>query len=1577
MPRHAVAIVGLAGRFPGASDLDAFWHNIVTGVDCLTDFSEADLDDAKVPPALRAHPAYVRQGTALDEAEHFDAAFFGISPGEAQITDPQHRIFLECAWEALEHAGYAVGDVTDSVGVFAGAGFNSYAYFRLVRNPAITSTAGEYQVMLGNDKDFLCTRVSYKLDLRGPSMSIQTACSTSLVAVHAACRALQRGECDMALAGGVSVPFPQRAGYLYQQGMILSPDGRCRPFDVDARGTRPGAGAGIVVLKRLDDALADGDTIHAVIRGIAVNNDGAAKAGYTAPSIEGQMEAIAMAQALAGVSPRSIRYVEAHGTATPLGDPIEVAALTRVFRAETDDVGFCRLGSLKANLGHLDAAAGVAGLIKAVLVLQRRTLPPLVHFSVPNPALQLERSPFTASAAAETWVAEPGTPRRAAVSSFGIGGTNAHAVLEEAPTGATSASTTPQLLVLSARSETAMKASTERLAAHLMAHPSQDLADVAWTLQRGRVGFLHRRALVASDRDDAIRALRSASGVAGQHEGGVPRVAFLFSGQGSQYAGMGRGLYASQPAYREALDQCADILQPQLGEDLRTRLLSESGDALDQTWLTQPALFAVEYALARLWRHWGVEPSAMLGHSLGEYVAAHLAGVMSLPDALALVAARGRLMQQQRPGSMAAVHLSAEALTPWLSEDVEIAAMNAPASCTVAGPTAAIAELLARMRDAGIDARSLRTSHAFHSRMMDPALDEFTAVVRSVALAPPAVPYVSNLTGTWITAEQATSPAYYAEHMRRAVRFSAGLAALAADPSRRLLEVGPGATLTSLARLNGDAVSRSAVSSLGRVDESAGELPAMLRALGALWVGGVVPTWSAVHGRRRMRVPLPTYPFERRRHAVDPAPPAAAESANVPRVGRRTSRIEEWAYAPTWSRDDSIPAPVSAATWLVLGDANEITGAVRDALASRGVTTVSIERGPRRQRLTEHCWSVSESVVADVEAVLRELPDSASGVQGVVLLWGLATDTTHPPLSAADGYDLVVALAGTLPSRGPRSTVLHVTAGLASVMDEPVNDHRAALAVGPALVLPTEVPGVSVRVVDLVARGAHIEPSAAATAVAAEVGRLDQEPLVAWRSGRRWVRRYERMVLAPVAQAAPFKPGGCYLITGGVGGIGLALARWLGEALQARLLLTARSGLPPRDTWTDRLRTRTTDDRVAAAIDAIRAVEAAGGEVLVAAADVTDVEAMSRAVSQARQRFGRIDGFVHAAGVAGTAKFAQLARPDEVRQVWAAKVDGLDTLVSVLGAEPLDFAVLMSSISSVVGNPGAADYTAANAVLDAFVDSAARPEAWRQVVAINWGAWRDVGMAATRPVSDALRPHWDEFLAGAIAPDAGIEALRRVLATGRRRVVIDTYDVVHATEIARRVDAGHPTSTTRVEPSEVEAALLTLPAVRHAAVVGHQLGSSEVRLVAYLVFQEGETLTSSEVRRHLRGSLPRHMIPSLVVTLDALPRTPNGELDRGRLPDPFREAAAGEGFIAPAPGAEEDMARLWCDILGIDRVGADDNFFEIGGHSLLALRVTAAVEIRFGRKVDPRLLFFRTLRQFTTVVVSGAPESSQ
>lgn len=1379
---HAIAIIGMAGRFPQAADLDAFWRNIAAGAESLASLSDEDLDAAGVPAALRARPTYVRRGTFLEQAEYFDAAFFGYSPREAQVIDPQQRVFLESAWEAMENAGYAPGSIADSVGVYAGASMNSYVYAQLLRNPALAEAVGGYQIMLGNDKDFLCTRVSYKLGLRGPSVTVQTACSTSLVAVQMACRALQRGECDMALAGGVSLSFPLGAGYLYQEGMILSPDGHCRPFDADARGTRAGAGVGIVVLKRLDEAIAAGDSVRAVIRGIAINNDGAGKAGFTAPSVDGQVEVIATAQALAGVPARSIGYVEAHGTATPLGDPIEIAALTQAFRADTTDTGFCRLGSLKANIGHLDAAAGIAGLIKTVLVLQHRELPPLVNFRRPNPALGLERSPFSASAEGSAWRVDDGTPRRAAVSSFGIGGTNAHAVLEEAPLPAARPSRhAGQLLLLSARSAEALDATGTRLAAHLRAHPEQALADVAFTLQIGRQAFAHRRMVVASEAAEAAAALEApqrAPVLSGRHEGGTRPVAFLFSGQGSQHAGMGRGLYAAEPVYREVVDRCADLLQALIGADLR-RLMHEPGNdaALAETRFTQPALFVGELALATLWRHWGVVPRAMLGHSIGEYVAAHLAGVMSLEDALKLVAARGALMQQMPAGSMAAVQLAADALQPWLADGVEIAAINAPTMCTVSGTTPAVEALLARLKAGGVDAKPLRTSHAFHSAMMEPALAPFLQLLRSVRLSPPSLPYVSNLSGTWITTQQATSPDYYAEHLRRTVRFDAGLRTLAADPALHFVEVGPGTALTSLARLSlGSEAARRVLPSMRRPNDPRDDRLALLDAAGRLWLAGATLDWVALHDEPRGRVPLPSYPFERQRHAVPPAdslPPstvAVRESGTAP--VRRSSNVDDWFYAPTWTRDDSRAQTALEGCWWLVGGDSALAAALQQALAERGAQGV---------------------LVGAAGAPHGEGPVP----RGAIHLGSLGS-------AAIDGsaaYDTLVELAAALAARagGASLRLLHATARAESVLGEPVQRPRDALATGPVLVLPLEWPGLQTRSVDLgdAAVGSTVQ------ALLAELGLPANEPQVAWRNDRRWVRRHERVELPTAGvEALPLRPQGCYLITGGLGGMGLAIARWLASHWQARLLITSRSAVPPREAWDDWLRSHPADDRLSAAIVALREIESAGGAVCVAQADAADEAAMTRALSEGRSRFGELHGVIHAAGVSGQGALALRGTPAAARAVFAPKADGLDVLRRLLGAQSLDLFVLTSSINAVVGAAGACDYASANAVLDAFVDSDAVPTGWRQVVAIDWGAWRDVGMAATLRVPEAMQAHWQAHLAGAIAPAAGVEALARVLASGRRRVVVDTYDLVRSGELIRRPSspAGTPSKPAPAAP---------------------------------------------------------------------------------------------------------------------------------------------------------------------------------
>lgn len=866
-PAGAVAVVGMALRVPGADTPDAFWRNLSGGVESITTFTDEELLAAGVAPQDIVRPDYVRRLGVLHDAAGFDTAFFGFSLREAQMLDPQHRLLLECAWEALEHAAAAPSgpdDHADRVtGVYAGVGESSYLHHNLLPNGDLIDRVGAFQTSLGNDKDFVPTRVSYKLDLRGPSISVQTGCSTSLVAVHMACQALGSGECDVALAGGATVIAPRR-GYRYEEGGIKSSDGTCRAFDESADGTVAGSGAAVVVLKRLEDALADGDVIHAVIRGSAVNNDGARKVGFTAPSVEGQADVIAEAYAVADVEPSSISYIEAHGTGTPLGDPIEVAALNSVFG--DGPVGSCALGSVKTNVGHLDTAAGVVGLIKVVLSLKARQLAPSLHFSAPNPQLKLAEGPFHVNTALTPW---EGERLRAGVSSFGIGGTNAHVVLEEAPVRAPAApeGRTGHVLPLSAATPTALRKAVGNLADHLAAHPQERIDEVAHTLQRGRRQLPYRGFVVADTTTGAVEAL--GSGVPVRHvtagTSGDRDVVLAFPGQGAQYAGMGRTV-RREPVFRAEADRAASLLHSLTGVDVRPVLglggpLPEDDTVIHQTSIAQPALFVVEYALARLWESWGVRPVAMLGHSVGELVAACLSGVMALEDALRLVAARGRLMQAAPAGVMTAVPLPESEILPLL-DGVDLAAVNGAHECVVAGPADAVMSFEARLAERGVVSKRLRTSHAFHSSLMEGAASAFEAEAARITLSPPRIPFLSNVTGDWITDDQAVSPAYWARQIRSTVRFDDALGAVR-DTGAAVLEVGPGQVLTRLARAAGaDAVACLPT----EADESA-----LLTAVGELWCQGVPIDWEAlVDGPVPYRTILPTYPFEREHCWIDP-----------------------------------------------------------------------------------------------------------------------------------------------------------------------------------------------------------------------------------------------------------------------------------------------------------------------------------------------------------------------------------------------------------------------------------------------------------------------------------------------------------------------------------------------------------------------------------------------------------------------------------------------------------------------------------------------------------------------------------
>ncbi len=1192
-----IAIIGMSGRFPGASTVQQFWHNIANGVESITFFTREELLASGVDPELLSDPSYVRARGALDGPDLFDAQFFEIPPREAELMDPQHRLWLECCWEALEQAGYVGDQVRGRVGVYAGVGMNSYLLYNIASHPELVHLADDRQIAIGNDKDYISTRTSYKLNLSGPSVTVQSACSTSLVAVHMACQGLLSGECDMALAGGISIRFPQKAGYLYRPGSIDSPDGHCRAFDADGRGIVRGSGGGVVVLKRLEDALADGDSIYAVIKGSAMNNDGALKAGYTAPSVEGQSRVIRAALLMAEVSADTIGYVEAHGTGTILGDPIEIAALTRAFRYFTDKNGFCAIGSVKTNIGHLDVGAGIAGLIKTVQAIVHRKLPPSLHFTRPNPQIDFANSPFYINTSLRDWKVE-NEPRRAGVSSFGIGGTNVHLILEEAPVRSVARPPAGNwhLLLLSARTETALDRLTDDLVRYLRERPDLDLADVAATLQIGRKAFRHRRMLVCSGRDDALHALserqpgrvRTAALRASK-----PCVAFLFPGQGAQYVNMGRELYATESIFRAQVDQCCELLKPLLDLDLRTIIYPTPAQAdqaavqLQQTQFTQVALFVIEYSLAQLWIAWGIRPQALLGHSLGEYVAATLAGVFTLEDALKVVVERGRLMLQLPPGGMLDVPLAEEALRPWLTDGLEVAAINGPSRCVVAGPREALKQMNAQLTERGIATRTVHASYAFHSSMVEPILEQFTTCVSAIKLAPPAIPLLSNVTGTWITPAMATTPTYWANHLRACVRFADGLRELAKEENLLALEVGPGQTLSSFARhmLAADA-NQAVFPSLQRGKGQQSEWRALLTTLGQLWLAGVVADWRAVHGERQChRLPLPTYPFERQRYWIEPA--QASESHPEPSLEKKAD-IADWFYHPFW-QPQTLPslevAPLAAsqgAPWLVFLDAYHLGDQLADGLRRAGQTAVTVVAGSDYARVAPQAYQIRSGEQSDYDRLLQELAAHNLLPARIVYLWSFFPleqeewrEDSLPPQVQERNFTALLLLARSLGDRMEAKSVHidvisnHMQAVYAGDLVDPLR----AVVLGPCMVIPCEYMAITCKSIDVpwYAAGSWQERELVEQLLA-ELTQTIPQPVVAYRDGQRLVQAFApaRFGAAP-AVPARLRKRGVYIITGGLGAVGLQVAEYLARCVQARLVLVGRTPLPERAAWDELL----------------------------------------------------------------------------------------------------------------------------------------------------------------------------------------------------------------------------------------------------------------------------------------------------------------------------------------------------------------------------------------------------------------------
>jgi acyl transferase domain-containing protein/thioesterase domain-containing protein len=1334
MKASAIAIVGIAGRFPGARNLTQFWSNLRDGVESIRDCSDGDLIAAGASHEQLAEPTYVKRASILDDVPLFDAAFFGLSQRDASIMDPQHRHFLECAWEALEDAAHPPESFAGSIGVFAGSGMNTYLIHNLLANQRLVETAGLFQLkQTGNDKDVLATRVSYQFDLRGPSINVQTACSTSLVAVHLGCQSLLSYECDMALAGGVTIEIPHGLGYTYREGEILSRDGRCRAFDAVSSGTVFGSGVGIVVLRRLEDALESNDRIHAIILGSAINNDGARKVGYLAPSVEGQAEVIQEALDFAGVSASEISYVEAHGTGTVIGDPIEVRALTQAFRKSTTGCSYCGIGSLKSNVGHLDAAAGVAGLIKTVLSLKNAQMPPTLHFKNINQHIELKDSPFFINDKLRDWHSN-GSPRRAGVTSLGIGGTNAHVVLEEAPrTSITRRPKPSELLVVSAKTKAAADQALKNLTTHVLSHPEQDLADVAFTCQVGRQPFPHRRALVVENHAETAAVLNPAKPDAiGVAFNPPPGVVFMFSGQGSQYVNMGRQLYEIEPVFRETLEMCAQHLKRKFDINLIEALYppehekESAAEILNQTWLTQPALFSVEYALAHWWMSLGVKPSAMVGHSIGEYVAACLAGVFSFEDALEIVALRGRLIYDLPGGSMLAVPLAADEIP--LDQALSLAAINSPRMCVVSGPTSATSSLDQNLKQKGIACRLLKTSHAFHSAMMEPILSDFEARLRDIVLRPPLIPYLSNVSGKWITPEEATNPAYWARHIRQTVRFSDDLAEVFRKPNQILIEVGPGNVLTSLANQQRDK-SAQAFQSLPHPHESVSDLHCALKTLGQLWVAGVDIVWSKMRTIGSAQcVSLPTYPFEHKKFWIDPdRTQPNTKSAPSPEQAEQDEKAAGL-YCRVWR-----PAPLTkvatshTSCWMIFRDSLGLADAIASQLNPTAHEVILVDPGSIYKKSGKRHFTIRPEVREDYDSLFADVTQSGRFPEGFLHLWSVTAADSDSSLERTleKSFYSPLYLAQALASGDiTNANILLVSNRLQDLGNEVAFNPARAVLLGPARVIPKELAEISCRAVDVDAERGNVDVPAAQ--IIAEMESSRENAVVAYRGVDRFVEGFERFDVSNKPERRRLDRGATYLITGGLGALGMVVAERLALEFKARLILVSRAEFPRESEWEASLNdVRRTEDEKGTIRKLIEIRSLAGG-LMVFSADVTNLEQMRSVVQEARRRYGKIDGVFHAAGILDDGPLV-LKTAQRAARVLDPKVKGTLILEEVLRDDPLKCFVLFSSISSIFPPAGQVDYAAANAFLEAFALNRKGP-----VTAVDWDAWREIGMAARR-----------------------------------------------------------------------------------------------------------------------------------------------------------------------------------------------------------------------------------------------------
>jgi polyketide synthase PksJ len=1533
-----VSVIGISLHIPGAASIEEFWQNLITGTETISFFKEEELEGSTSYQVIQGHARLIPVGGVLGDIALFDADFFGYPPREAELMDPQQRLFLEYAWRALEDAGYVGETYPGTIGVYAGVGWNTYILNQVLANPGVINAMGEFQTMIGNDKDFLATRVSYKLNLKGPALTIQTACSTSLVAIHLARQGLLNGDCDMALAGGVVARVPEKAGYFYTEGGHLSPDGHCRAFDAAAGGTVFSNGIGIVLLKRLEEALEDRDHIYAVIKGSAINNDGSLKVGYTSPSEIQQSQVISAALTDAGIEPSSIGYIETHGTGTRLGDPVEISALTRAFRTANNNNAnhavnknqYCAIGSVKSNLGHLDVAAGIIGFIKVVLCLKHKQIPPSIHFEHPNSMIDFANSPFYVNTTFKDWPGDQNkTPRRAGISALGIGGTNAHVILEEAPEGkgggaplqtplsAVQSSRQYQLILLSAKTESALEQMSRNLESHLKQNPGINLADAAYTLQVGRTKFQHREMLLCSTNENAVEALSAREKFKTFSEKISDKaVIFMFPGQGSQYINMGFELYCTESVFREHMDRCFEILKPLMSYDLKEILYPSSEGhrsdrsnesyipPINQTEIAQPVLFIFEYALAKLLSKWGLKPYAMIGHSIGEYVAACLSGVLSLEDALKLVAVRGQLMQKMPAGAMLSVSISEKEIIPLLEpyKQLSLAAVNSTSLCVVSGPRNDIQLFEKLLKEKQCDCSRLHTSHAFHSSMMDPILKPFAEKVKKVQSNNPVIPYISNVTGDWFSSREVTDQDYWVTHLRSTVRFAGGLEKLLAIESLIFVEIGPGKALSTFVRSHAHKKEDQFVIELVRhPKKNISDIYYLLENIGGLWLYGVNIDWNEFYaGQARQRIPLPPYPFERKRYWL-----GAEDKGMVREIQQGKRKIEDWFYMPAWK----LSAPVSSIgvenggdlqvnekekeCWLffldddVNADQPGIGHQVIEQLTKEenreNIDIIGVKIGNQFEKRSQKGiveYALHPGQYEDYTALLEDLQNQDKTINKIVHLWTLSTASSFDGLERGV-YSLLylVKAMGSL-FMFNRLDLRVISRGMHIIEsgDRCIPENAALL--GPCNVIPQEYLNITCRTIDI--KGDRLIGH-----LVSELKALPRERTTAYRGDHRWVQIFEP-VKPPKAVGVPpqLRQHGVYLLAGGLGNIGLIIAQYLAQSVQAKLILTAEYEFPGRDQWEHPVKSH--NDFINGKIMSIKKLEEMGAEVLVLQADITDKEQMEKAITEAENRFGALHGVIHAAGLMDGSYFKTIADSDsENCQVhFKPKIQGLYVLEEVLKNKELDFCILNSSLSSILGGLTLYAYSAANSFMDAFARE--QNNVQKNWFAINWDEWKKEIHQTKKPEHPALGGTPSGLN---ITPEEGKEALNRLLFLNKiPQIIVSTGDLQRRLQQWIFADSESP-----------------------------------------------EDKTQKEIDKRLIHQRPN--VQSI--------------------------------YEAPQNEAEKIVTEVWQELLGIDSIGVLDNFFELGGHSLLATKLISRLREIFRIDLPLDILFDKpTIREVVDNIVN-------